>query len=393
VRLKARLPIPENNVKHHLRRLIIIGILLAIGAGLGWYWSQPTPILVRLQAVETGEVQATIANTRAGTVKACRRAKISPSMGGLITNLPIKRGDTVKSGQLLLELWNHDLAAQVQLAERQADEIAARATEVCVNAGVASREADRLLKLQKQNLASEDAVERAVGQAEASQAACNAARESVRVAKAQIGVTKETLERIVLEAPFAGTVAEINGELGEYVTPSPPGIPTPPAVDLVDNSCLYISAPIDEVDAPAVKVGLPARITLDAFPNETFEGRVRRIAPYVLEIEKQARTVEVEGDFTNPADYARLLAGYSADLEIILDTRDKVLRIPTEAVLEGKRVLVYDANDKRLHSRDIVTGLSNWKLTEVRAGLVEGERVVVSVDREGVEAGVLAEPE
>jgi HlyD family secretion protein len=88
-----------------------------------------------------------------------------------------------------------------------------------------------------------------------------------------------------------------------------------------------------------------------------------------------------------------LLAGYSADLEIILDTREKVLRIPTEAVLEGKRVLVYDAGDKHLHSRDIVTGLSNWKLTEVRAGLVEGERVVVSVDREGVEAGVLAEPE
>jgi HlyD family secretion protein len=380
-------------VKHHLRRFVITGILLAIGAGLGWYWAKPKPLLVRLQTVEYGQVQATVANTRAGTVKACRRAKLSPAMGGLIADLPVKRGDHVKTGQLLLELWNHDLTAQIKLAERQADETSARATEACVNAKVARREAERQVKLHKQHLASEDQVERAVGQAEANEAACNAARESVRVAKAQVTVNQELLERTVLNAPFDGTVAEINGELGEYVTPSPPGIPTPPAIDLVDNSCLYISAPIDEVDAPAVKVGMPARITLDAFPGETFEGRVRRIAPYVLEVEKQARTVEVEGDFTNPEEYARLLAGYSADLEIVLDSRDHVLRIPTEAVLEGKRVLVYQPDDSLLHSRDIETGLSNWKLTEVRAGLSEGEQVVVSVDREGVEAGALVRPE
>ena len=380
-------------MKHHLRRLIIIGILLAIGAGLGWYWSKPTPVLVRLQTVDLGEVQATIANTRAGTVKACRRAKLSPAQGGVIDNLPVKRGDHVESGQLLLELWNHDLTAQVTLTQRQADETAARATEACVNAKVARREADRQLKLQKQNLTSEDVVEKAVGQAEANEAACSAARESVRVAKAQVNATQELVDRTILKAPFDGVVAEINGELGEYVTPSPPGIPTPPAIDLVDNRCLYISAPIDEVDAPSVKVDQPVRITLDAFPGEIFPGRVRRIAPYVLEVEKQARTVEVEGDFTNPADYSRLLAGYSADLEIILDTREKVLRVPTEAVIEGKRVLVYNPDDQRLHSRDIEVGLSNWKLTEVRSGLQQGEQVVVSVDRAGVEAGVLAEPE
>ena len=66
-------------------------------------------------------------------------------------------------------------------------------------------------------------------------------------------------------------------------------------------------------DLPEVKKGMPVRITLDAFPNESFAGQVRRIAPYVLEVEKQARTVDVEADFTNPADYSRLLAGYSAD--------------------------------------------------------------------------------
>jgi len=378
---------------HHLRRLIIIAVLLAIGAGLGWYWSQPKPVVVRLQAVERGSVESTVANTRAGTVKACRRSRITPAIGGVITNLPARDGARVKKGDLLLELWNHDLVAQVKLAEREAEANRARATEACVVADVAQREAERMQRLRKQNIASEEATEKAVGTAKARRAACEAARAAIEVAEARIKVARENLERTLMHAPFAGTIAEVNGELGEYVTPSPPGIATLPVVDLIDTSCLYVSAPIDEVDAPAVKLGLPVRITLDAFPGERFPGRVRHIAPYVLEIEKQARTVAVEADFTDAADTARLLPGYSADLEIILQTRDDVLYIPTEALLEGQRVLVFDPDSETLVSRQVETGLSNWKSTEIVSGLEEGERVVLSVDRKGVQPGALATPE
>jgi len=258
---------------------------------------------------------------------------------------------------------------------------------------VARKEADRQVRLRDQKLSSDDITERAVGDAKARAAACLAARESQRVSKAKIDVYKANLTRTILAAPFDGIIAKINGELGEYVMPSPPGIPTPPAVDLVDNNCLYISAPIDEVDAAAVSIGQPVHISLDAFPNKTFDGRIRRIAPYVLEIEKQARTVDVEAEFTRTEDYARFLAGYSADLEIILATRADVLRIPTEALLEDKRVLVFSKEDKQLHARKIETGLSNWKMTEVISGLEEGEQVVSSVDRAGVEDGALAKIE
>jgi HlyD family secretion protein len=348
---------------------------------------------VRAEAVSIGPIESTIANTRAGTVDACQRANLSPSIGGLIAHLPIKQGDQVKAGQLLLSLWNEDLKAQLKLAEREAVATAARATEVCVVADVAKKEADRQVRLLEQKLSSDDIAERAVGDAKARAAACLAARESRRVSQAKVDVSKANLERTRLIAPFAGIVAKINGELGEYVTPSPPGIPTPPAVDLVDNNCLYVSAPIDEVDAAQVRIGQSVRISLDAFPDRTFDGSVRRIAPYVLEVEKQARTVDVEAEFTNTKDYARMLAGYSADLEIILATRPNVLRIPTEALLEGSRVLVYSKEDKLLHSRKIETGLSNWKLTEVVSGVEEGEPVVSSIDRDGVEDGALAKIE
>jgi HlyD family secretion protein len=388
-------------MKHHLKRIVIFGILITIGVALGWYWSQPKPVLVKVQAVERGSVQSTVSNTRAGTVKACRRAHLAPAVGGLIAKLPVTQSDNVKAGQLLLELWNHDIAAEVKFAQEEASATRARTTEACVVAKVARREANRMVRLRKQKLASVESAERAVGQAEASEASCKAAQAANRVSDARIAVIKETLERTVLLAPFDGIVAEVNGELGEFVTPSPPGIPTPPAIDLIDNSCLTISAPIDEVDAPSVKKGLPVRISLDAFPGEYFAGQVQKIAPYVLEIEKQSRTVDVEAVFTNPADYSRLLPGYSADLEIILDTRENILRIPTEALLvtelvdakKQSRVLVLPANDDTLREQNVDTGLSNWKLTEITKGLKEGDKVVVTLDRKGVEAGALVKPE
>ncbi|MGB5517322.1 MAG: efflux RND transporter periplasmic adaptor subunit, partial [Gammaproteobacteria bacterium] len=176
---------------------------------------------------------------------------------------------------------------------------------------------------------------------------------------------------------------------GEFVTPSPIGIPTPPAVDLMDISCLYVSAPIDEVDAPRIRVAMRANITLDALSGEVFDGKVKRIAPYVLEVEKQARTVAVVVDFVCQQGCENMLPGYSADIEVILDEQDNALRVPTEALLEGNQVLVFSA-DGRLEQRKIATGLNNWEWTQVVDGLAEGDEVVVSVEREGVEDGVAA---
>jgi HlyD family secretion protein len=207
------------------------------------------------------------------------------------------------------------------------------------------------------------------------------------VSQARIDAARARLEKTQLKAPFAGTVAEINGEIGEFVTPSPVGIPTPPAVDVVDTSCLYITAPIDEVDAPRVREGMPARVTLDAFRDRSFPAHVRRVAPYVLDVEKQARTVEVEAEIDDVGD-ALLLPGYSADVEVILAERADVLRVPTRALVEGKRV--YTLEDGRVRAREVQTGVGNWEYTEITGGLDAGARVILSVDREGLADGAAA---
>lgn len=368
---------------------VILILIAVIGVTTFMWLGRTRPVEVTVKSVGYGLVQDTVANTRAGTIKACRRAGISPSIGGQIASLPVKEGDEVKAGHVLMELWNDDLLAKLKQASSEAKAVEASARQACIMAEVARREASRLKRLKKDNLTSEEAADKADGEARAQQSACNAALAENEVSKARIQVVHAELEKTRLKAPFAGIVAEVNGEVGEFVTPSPVGIPTPPTVDLVDVSCLYVSAPIDEVDAPEIRVGMSANISLDAMAGKLFEGRVRRIAPYVLELEKQARTVDVEVDFLCPENCQGMMPGYSADIEIVLDESEAALRIPTEAILEGNKVLLL-TGDEMLEEREISTGLSNWDWTEVTDGLAEGQEVVLSVEREGVGSGVPA---
>jgi HlyD family secretion protein len=368
--------------------LIIGGVIAALGAGLFLY-TRPDPIRVETAMVERGVVAESVTNTRAGTIKACQRARLAPPSGGQIAKLPVKKGDHVKKGQILLQLWNDDVSAQLSLAERDAVSAHARADESCVAARVARREAIRLERVLEQNLVAFDLVDKAKGEAESREAACRAATQNIRVAEARIAQAQATMERLLLRAPFDGVVAEINGELGEFVTPSPVGIPTPPAVDVVDTSCIYVTAPIDEVDAPRIREGMQARVTLDAFGERAFQARVRRVAPYVLDLEKQARTVEIEAELENLGN-ATLLPGYSADVEVVLAERDNALRIPTRALLEGGRVYVFDSKGERVRVQRIEVGLRNWEYTEVISGVKEGEHVVTTVDRAGLADGVAA---
>jgi HlyD family secretion protein len=375
-----------------MKRIAIIAAILVVALAGAWFATRPDAIAVALVTAERGPVAATVTNTRAGTVDACRRAGLSPALGGQIASLPVKDGEHVEAGELLLELWNEDIKAELTLAQRDARAARSRTREVCISAEVASRDSDRLTRLRADRLASEEAADQARGRAESTAAGCAAAEDAAHVADARVDVANARLQRTRLHAPFEGVIAEINGEVGEFVTPSPVGIPTPPTVDLIDASCLYVSAPIDEVYAPRVRAGLPARISLDAFPERVFPAHVRRVAPYVLDQERQARTVEIEAEF-DEAEKSGLLAGYSADVEVILAERVDVLRLPTSVILPDKTVLVFDDTTGTIHARALQTGIANWEFTEILSGLSAGDRVVSSIDREGVVDGAAVTPE
>ena len=371
-------------------RLLRVLLVILVLAGIGWWgWQQqhPTELAVSVAPVTRGVVEASVANTRAGTVKACRRAQMSPSTGGQISALPFAKGAQVKTGDVLVRLWNRDLQANLDAADKGVKAAREQRAATCLQADEASREAQRASRLRQSATIAAQEFDKAQAVAATSAAQCQAAAAQISVAQAQFQAMQAQLERTVLSAPFAGVIADINGELNEYVTPSPPGIQTLPVIDLIEPGCFLVSAPIDEVDAPKIHVGLPARMTLDAWRGREFAGKVTRVGSYVIDLEKQARTVEVELAFSNSADLKDLLVGYSADVDIILETRANVLRIPTEAVQNAQ---VFVLENGVLHKRKITAGLSNWTYTEVTDGLAEQTQVVTTPGAAGVADGVAA---
>ena len=374
-----------------MKRIVFVLIALLLVGGFFAYRFiyREKPIKVSVKDAEIGVVEATVTNTRAGSVKARWRAKLAPAVGGRIATLNVRKGDKVEAGQLLLTLWNKDLEAELDLAEQQAKVAEATASEACLMAEYSSRQGKRITELRKNRSTSESSYDEAIATAASKKAGCRAAEAEREVSVAKINAAKAMIERTVITAPFSGIVAEVNGEIGEFITPSPPGIATLPVIDLINMESLYVAAPIDEIDAAQIRPGMEARITLDAFPKKVFKGLTRSISPYVLEQAKQARTVEIEVDFKDAVNDAHLLVGYSADVEIIIQGRLGVVRIATESLQKDGHVYVVNPVSNRLEYRKTTSGLSNWQFTEILQGVTAGEKVVTTIDRQGLADGAL----
>lgn len=349
----------------------VSGAVVAVAAAAWWWRPQATPI--RLVEVGRGDVLVTVVNTRAGTIKSCQRAGLSLPGGGVVEQIAVKAGDRVAQGELLLTLWSDDIRADLARARAQQALGKTQREERCSEAAYYEREANRLATLLAKNLTSRTLAEQAQNLADTRRYICRASRQQERVDEAQVAQVEARLSERRLQAPFAGVVAEVNSKLGEYMTPSPPGVAMPPVIDLIDDNCLYVSAPIDEVDAARLKVGQSARVLLDAMPGRDFSATVTRIAPYVKELEKQARTVEVEASFTALPTDVPLLIGYSTDLEVEVTRATDVLRVAASSRADDGSVL-------RLEGDKLVRvmprwGVENWNWIEVAEGLAAGEQL------------------
>jgi HlyD family secretion protein len=378
-------------MRRWLIRLGVVAGLLLLGFALRRTVLAPKPLEVKVTAVAHGRVESTITNSRAGTIKARRRAQISPEVGGRAIAIPHREGERVKAGDILLRLDDRVLQAQLTVARRELQASEAQRRQTCSGAERSRRELARQRKLAGEGIISTDALDAIASSAQAADAGCSAAQADIEHSRATIELAQRQDSQMVIHAPFDGIVANISIELGEYTTPSPPGLPIPPVIDLIDPASIYVSAPMDEADSARIQPGQPVRITVDSYPGRSFPGRVRRLAPYVLDREEQNRTVEIEADFVDlPTGISmnraplRLLPGTSADVEVILETRENALRVPTPALLEGNRVLRVQGG--HLVERQLTIGLKNWDWTEVRSGLAPGDPVVTSLDSPDIKA-------
>lgn len=334
-----------------------------------------------------------------------RVAEVGSPVTGVVEFVWVERGDRVSAGQKLATLKTDVEEASVSVARARAGS-GAEVRTAQANHEFALQKLARAEDLERQGFVSQQALDQLRTEVKVAAQRLALAGDHQQVWRAEHELARRQLARRTIRAPFDGVVAELTIEQGEWITPSPPGIPMPAVLDLLDPDAIYVSAPLDEVDRGRVAVDLPVRITLDAYPGKSFAGKIARIAPYILDVAEQSRTFEVEATFED-AQFARTLPpGASADVEVILSVSEGVVRIPTYALAEGKRVLVVESecpsqaglgarlaslllahSGECLVARDVTAGLKNWEFVEIREGLKEGERIVVSLDRAEVKEG------
>lgn len=366
------------------RILWIVGIAAAIVL-LRYTVLAPKPLPVSVYRAKKGKVEETVTNSKAGTVKVRQRSSLSPEIGGRVIYIGSREGDRVKANTLLMRLDDSAYRASLNLSRRAVQSADGTMQEACIAADLAERDFQRNSKLHEQGIVSVETLDQIKNRLEVARARCASAKSEVKRSEAGVEMAQADLKKTELRAPFDGIIVQLSTEVGEWVTPSPPGVPIPPVMDILNDASIYVEAPMDETDSGRLKKGLPVRISLDPYPEKNFTGKLTRVGSFVQDIEGQNRTVDVEAEFVDH-DFARgLLAGTSADIEVILDSRDSVLRIPSYAIQEGNKVLVVDRD--KLVSRTVKTGLRNWEYVEIREGLVEGDAVVVTLDRAEIKEG------
>ncbi len=364
--------------------LVVVSVLIFV---LRLTVFKPKPIPVTVFGVERGVVRETITNSKAGTLKAETWAKISPEISGLVVEIFHREGARVERDTVLLRIQDDLYRAALQQAEADLGLAESRREEQCLVAHQNEREYLRNRALLEKKIASEERVDLLEYELKRAEAACLSAGKAVEQARAAVVTSRVNLEKAKVRAPFSGIIAEMNIEVGEVAMPTSPALPVPPIFDLFDDRSLYVSAPMDEVDVVKIKPGQQLLITLDSHDDRTFSGHVKRVAPYVSDFEEQNRTVEVEAVFDELPD-GTLHPGVSADVEIILESKDDILRLPTFSLTEGGKVYVLE--EGVLVAKKVTVGLRNWEFVEVVSGLREGELVVTSLDVAGVEEGVRA---
>jgi HlyD family secretion protein len=376
-------------VNRWLRRTLILAVVVLAGVVLRYTVFVPDPVPVTVFRAATGLVEDTVTNSKVGTVETRKRAELSPEIGGRVLELTVREGDTVEAGQLLMRIADEDYRAQVEVGRRALESARATEREACLSRDQAEREYARYLKLREDEIVSQELLDQLSNRRDTTVAQCEAMRAEVRKAESAVRIAEVNLGKTRLLAPFGGVVTEVSTEVGEWITPSPPGVPIPPIIALLDPRTIYVTIPLDEADLGKVHPGLPVRVSFDAYPDRSFAGRLTRVAPFVRDEIDQNRTFDVEVELDDVKFTRTLLPGTSADAEIILAAHDDVLRIPSYALMEGGRVLVVEGDI--LVAREIETGLRNWQFSEVVRGLDPGDAVVVSLDRAEVVEGATAE--
>jgi RND family efflux transporter MFP subunit len=332
---------------------------------------------VKGTSVKRQDIEVTVTGTSTGVVKSEVEVNITAQRTGKIAKLYIEEGDRVKSGSLIAELDTSE--ARANLNKAKADLKKAEIDLHNVRTEYKRKEA-----LFKEEFVTHQQFDDARKRLSIAEAELERARAAVEVAQLQYDYS-------FIRTPVNGVVSKRPVDVGDTATPGPI------IASIVDPDNLYIKAPIDEADVSSVALGQAVKITIDAYPGEIFYGKVIKISPIVIGVKQEARTFEVR--VSVPVDTTLrdstlrgeivLKPGMSADVEIITGEAEDTLVVPSQAVIEREmEKIVYVSEGGRAKQRKVKIGIYNWNFTEIKEGLAEGDKVIITSDKPGFKEGV-----
>jgi len=335
--------------------------------------------------------------------------KVGARVSGRVERLLVKIGDKVKKGTLIAIIEHNDLIAQVEQSKASLMAEEARATAIREQtpkeiekakaeldqktAGLELAEINykRQKSLVEQGVSPKEKFDQANKELEVLKAEQRALKQQVifletkyvqdlALAKAKIQQARAALMELetalsyaTIRAPISGSIASISTQEGETVAA---GLSAPTFVNIIDLSRLQVNAYVDETDIGKIRVGQKATFTVDSFPKKAFKGEVTAIYPKAV---IQENVVNYEVIIGVKDDFVDLLRPeMTANVNIIIDSKEKALTVPSEAIknIKGKKT-VYVYNNGELKEKIIKTGWSERGFIEVVEGLKEGEEVAV----------------
>lgn len=352
-------------------RLVAITVIVVVVVGLLFYVLRPQAVAVSVgTAVATGGGNVAAAGISAnGYVVARTKASVSARILGRLDYMGVTEGSRLKKGDIIARLESADYEAALGAARANVAQIEAQLEQ-------ARRDLDRARKLSAENVISEAELEDAQTNVRVTEA-------QLEAAQAQADLAAVNLENTRVRAPFDGTVLRKDAEVGEMVAPSSAGggLTRTAIATMADLATLEVEVDVNEAYIAQIDGDQAARITLDAYPDTSFAGRVRQVVPTA---DRQKATVMVKVSILDRDP--RILPEMGAKVVFLRDANQaqgrpaaRRVRVPAAAVVTTQDgAYVWIVTDDEVRKREIEAGPANGDQIEVRNGLSGGEAVVLS---------------
>jgi HlyD family secretion protein len=374
---------------------LIVLVVLAAFAGAYFYFKKDEAVSINVEAVKKRDLEAVV--TASGTIQAKRFVNISAVQMGRVTRLGVKEGDRVKAGQFLLEIDPNALRGTVQRGEASVAGARAGLEQARVNVETAranlALSRDQLKRqrdLWAQQLTTKENLDKAESEVKvretelaARQSDISSREQMIKQEAASLDTSRYNLRQVTLLAPFDGIVTRRNIEEGENVVVGTMNNAGTQLLTVADMSIIEAEVEVDETDIPSVQIGQPAKVTIDALPDQTFTGKVTEIGNSPIQ---QTTTGQAGQQATNfkvtvqlDKQIPEVRPGFTCSAAVTTATRKQALSVPIQAmaaremVFDQKGNVVREPRDPKAKRRRPVPDAGAAQAAELKPGQTRKE--------------------